>query len=114
MRCERVTLRDAPGWAWLGELTGRDEAGVHDLNTAAAVALLDGLVGRDGLDGVQPGRAIELTASDRDRLLAAVYRRTYGDRITSTLTCAGCGVPFDLSFSLAALLVDLDARTAPA
>lgn len=114
MRCERVTLRAAPGWAWLGELTGRDEAAVHDLSTATAIALLDGLVGREGRDGVQPGQAIELTAADRDRLLAVVYRRTYGDRIVSTLTCEGCGGPFDVSFSLVGLVDSLTARTAPA
>ena len=38
--------------------------------------------------------AADLTAADRDRLLAALYEQAFGDRIDSTLTCAECARPW--------------------
>ena len=95
-----------PGWARLGALTGREEVAVEDASTATAIRLLDRLLVADTAAVVQPGQSADLTAADRDRLLAAVYGRAYGDLIVSTVTCAGCATPFELSFSLA----DLGAR----
>ena len=85
------------------ELTGADEMAVDGAGTASALALL----GR--VADVEGGGVDALTASDRDRLLAAVYRATFGDRVQSSPTCAGCGKPFDVAFSLSALVRDLDA-----
>src|SRR5262249_48366965 len=72
----------------VNELTGFDEQAVRDVSTATALELLDRL-----LQDVSAGswRAAQLTASDRDRLLAAVYRVTYGPRIDSTPRCTQCG-----------------------
>jgi hypothetical protein len=53
-------------------------------------------------------RAAHLTAADRDRLLAAIYRTTYGDRIASTPPCRNCGSLFDLTFALDDLLAAVD------
>ncbi len=91
--------------ARLRELTGRDEYAVSGASTAAAIALLTAL-----LEG---GSAAELVAADRDRLLAAIYARAFGDRIESTLTCAHCGQPFDLDFSLRQLIESVEGRSAP-
>ncbi|HEY6805628.1 MAG TPA: hypothetical protein VI306_18765 [Pyrinomonadaceae bacterium] len=92
--------------ARMRELTGRDEFEVLGTNTANAIRLLSSLLeDRDGLD------AADLVASDRDRLLAAVYRRAFGDRIESTITCARCSQPFDLDFSLRQLIKTVDDRS---
>ena len=89
-----MSLRFAPGMhrVVLRELTGHDERFVRDTSTAAAIALLDQLVEPAG----ESWRTARLTASDRDRLLAAVYRLTYGDRIESTARCQRCDSPFDV------------------
>lgn len=87
------------GWpqAWLRELTGREEMQLVGTDVDGAIGLIDSL-----LVGGQPQgqSAKHLTAPDRDRVLAAIYRNTYGDRISGTLECIGCGAPFDLDFSL--------------
>jgi hypothetical protein len=93
---DRVVLEHAPQRAavQLGELCGADEESVAARDTAAALALLDRLTA-----GSPPARS--LTAADRDRLLAAVYRRSYGAKIQTSLTCGACGESFDLDFDLA-------------
>src|SRR4051812_7854929 len=98
----RVALDGVQGlrWAWLREITGADEAALEGRDTPAAIALLDRLlVDRPGAT-VRPGEAALLTITDRDLLLAAVYRASFGARIGSTVACAGCGAPFDLDFDL--------------
>jgi hypothetical protein len=52
----------------------------------------------------QPGSAAQLTAADRDRLLAAIFQRNYGRQVVSTLICSACGQVFDLDFDLPELL----------
>jgi hypothetical protein len=84
---------------WLRDLCGVDEQTVEDGGTAGAVALVERLlVEAPGGDTVPT--AASLVASDREALLAAVYRRTFGDAVRATATCAGCGSPFDVDFSL--------------
>jgi hypothetical protein len=78
-------------------LTGYDEQLVGDTHTATAIKLIDRLLAQ--VDSSSP-KASALTASDRDRLLAAVYERTFGPRIQSTTRCAGCDQLFDLEFSV--------------
>jgi hypothetical protein len=86
--------------ARLRELRGRDEYAVRGMSTANAIALLASLLEPDPATGTDKLQAADLVAADRDRLLAAVYQSAFGDRIESTLTCEGCGEPFDLHFSL--------------
>jgi hypothetical protein len=57
-----------------------------------------------------PPRAADLTTADRDRLLAAIYERTFGGRIASTVRCTRCEARFDVSFALRALVTDADAN----
>src|SRR5262245_21821872 len=112
MPLAQVSCRFAPGPARVKvrELTGLDEQLVQDASTATAIELLDRLV--EGLpDG--PGRAARVTASDRDRLLAAVYRLPYGPRIDSTARCTACGKLFDLTFSLDDLLSAVERAPSP-
>ncbi len=93
----------------LRELTGLDERSVVSAGTAAAIDLLDRLA-----EAAPAGwRAVRLTAADRDRLLAAVYRRAYGQRVAGTVPCSACASPFDLEFALDELVAAVE-RAEPA
>jgi hypothetical protein len=90
-------------YAHLRELCGRDESLVAGTSSAVAVTLLDRLLVPAPGAAVLPGAAGDLAICDRDRLLAAVYCATFGDRIETRTTCTHCCQPFDLQFSLTAL-----------
>jgi len=94
--------------ARLRELCGHDESLVRGTSSAVAVTLLDRLLVAGPGAVVPPGSAGDLPICDRDRLLAAVYRATFGDRIDTRSACGHCGEPFDLQFSLAALQDSLE------
>lgn len=94
------------------ELSGRDEGFVHGTSSATAAALLDRLLVPLPGAAVQPGCSAELAICDRDRLLAAVYRDTFGDRVETRAPCRACGVPFELTFSLTVLEAGIAANTA--
>lgn len=111
----RVTLQPGlPGgrWACLRELCGRDETDLAGEEDLVAVELLDRLLVERPGTTVGPGSAAALAISDRDRLLAAVYARHFADRIEGSQRCASCGAPFEVSFSLAALLESLEPELA--
>jgi len=94
-------------WARLRELSGADEAWAAEGRVAsslAAVELLERLLVPTPGTTVGPDRARELAVGDRDRLLAAIYRRTFGGAIESAATCTSCGESFDLAFDLGDLL----------
>ena len=101
MFAETIPLRFDPGGrvARVRELTGRDEYSVLGTNTANAIDLLTGLIETKASENERVA-AIDLVAADRDRVLAAIYKKAFGDRIESTLTCNGCSQPFDIDFSL--------------
>jgi len=113
MYSETIPLRFAgPGnVACLRELTGRDEYGVGGSDTANAIGLLSNLL--RFASNTQSMQAADLVASDRDLLLAAIYKRAFGDRIESTLNCGQCKQPFDLGFSLAQVIESLDNTAQP-
>jgi hypothetical protein len=97
-----VTLNYLPGPVVIGlrEVCGEDEQVVTGIGTMMAVRLLDRLlVPGNGAD-TTPVQPMNMTASDRDRLLATVYRRAYGPQIESTVRCIKCGELFDIDFSL--------------
>ncbi len=110
-----VTLRATPDAErpapriTLGDLRGSDEIALSGIDTQAAVRLLDRLIGSGGGDAA----ARTLSASDRDRLLAALHRDAFGDIINATPSCAQCRERFDVSFSLSELQRHLDAGSAP-
>lgn len=101
---ERVSLQHRAGQPQvmrLREPGGQDELSAQGVDTHAAVRLLDRLHDRPDFT------VAELSASDRDRLLAAFYRALWGDRVLSSLDCAACGAIYDLSFTLSALQREL-------
>lgn len=52
-----------------------------------------------------PEALLALAVADRDLLLLAVRRATYGDRFDVVLSCTACGEPMDVSFSADAIPV---------
>ena len=90
---------DGRGRAFLRALTGADEVAAE----AGAIALLDRLLVA-GSQAIRPGEAARLPIADRDRLLAALYRDLFGDRIEADVPCRSCDRPFAVGFSLAALI----------
>lgn len=85
--------------AFLRSLTGADELAAD----AGALTLLDRLLVA-GSQAIHPGEAARLAVADRDRLLAAIQRGVFGDRIEADAPCRDCGRPFAVAFSLAALV----------
>ena len=110
MFAENIPLRFAgPGQvACLREMTGRDEYSVEGTDTANAISLLGNLL--HVASNAKTVSAADLVASDRDFLLAAVYKRAFGDRIEGTLSCAQCDQPFDLNFSLVEVMESVAKR----
>src|SRR5260370_15185647 len=94
--------------AQLRELNGLDEQSVCRTDTATAISLLDRLLMRGPGSVSEDFKAINLTASERDRLLACVYEQTFGPRIESTSYCNLCQSPFDLTFTIGSLLAAFD------
>jgi hypothetical protein len=85
--------------AFLRRLTGADELAAD----AGAMALLDRLLVL-GTRAIRPGEAARLPVTDRERLLAALQRDIFGDRIEADAPCRDCGRLFAVAFSLAALV----------
>jgi hypothetical protein len=110
MVAETIELRFGVGArvAHLRELTGRDEQAVSGTSTADAIRLLDALLSSPVRHDAERLCAVDLAAADRDRMLATVYERAFGDRIESTLTCTRCTQPVDLHFSLRQLTASLN------
>lgn len=93
-----------PGPLVLGALTGAAEMAVSAAGASDAIALIDALIQPRGGAPVAPGEAASMTVSDRDRLMATLYRLVYGGRISGVSQCHGCGERFDFDFELDALL----------
>jgi len=79
-------------------LCGHDELPLAAEDTRTSIALLDALI------EAPEGAADTLTTPERDRLLAEVWRRTYGPRVRSSPRCAACDRPFDADFDLDVLM----------
>lgn len=93
----------------LVQTPGRNGVRLRELDGHAGIIAADGatpavLEWLDLLLEEGPVRASELAISDRDRVLAEIYIREFGDRISSTIDCRRCGRPFDLTFSLRGLM----------
>jgi hypothetical protein len=107
---DRVIVPLARGSWTLRTLTGRDEQ-LADGGAGAGRALLARLLENGGS---QPSiDASRLTAAERDRLFAALWRHTFGDTILASHRCEQCRELFDLTLSLDALLNSLDATPKP-
>jgi hypothetical protein len=88
-------------------LCGTDEESVDGTDTEQALRLLDRLLLDLPGAAFKPGQAAELSAPDRDRLLAEVYKAEFGPRIACTLQCGACAARFEMSFVLADLVDSL-------
>lgn len=109
-----VTYGDRPGCVFVRPLRGDDEESVVDADTWSAIALVDRLLVDIAGAACAPGQASALTAADRDRVLAAVYRAELGDRIASTVSCPACAAQFDLDFRLSELCATIVADVSAA
>ena len=99
-----LSFAGATSVARLREMTGRDERAILGAGTVDAIQLLDALLDNSLTHRGERLCAADLVTADRDRLLAAVYERAFGDRIESTLGCARCAQPFEMCFSLSELI----------
>ncbi len=84
---------------------------VTETGAAQAIALIDAMAER-WPDRVQA--AADLSVSDRDRLMAQIYARVFGGRISGTSECQGCAERFDFDFALDDLLASVEAEPARA
>ncbi len=103
----RLSNTHGPEWVTLREITGIEEQAVANTSTLDAIQLLDALIVSDYEGGLRQGEVVNLTPWDREQLLAAVYMRTYGVRIESTIKCHQCAENFDMDFELDRLLESL-------
>lgn len=101
------------GWAYLREITGAEEQSITSTTTADAIRLLGRLLVDSQPGSLRPQELTGLPAGDRDRMLAEIYQRIYGQRIDSTVDCRFCGEAFDLDFSLSELLQSLHSVEMP-
>jgi hypothetical protein len=102
------------GWVCVRELTGSDEEWVDGRGTAVGIELLDRLLVAAPGAALGPGEAAQLTAADRDTLLAAVYAVAFGPRIEATQHCGQCAAKFDLDFAVPALVAGVGRQREPA
>jgi hypothetical protein len=91
-------------------LCGTDEESVEGTDTEQALRLLDRLLLDVPGAAFKPGQAAELSAPDRDRLLAEIYQAEFGARIECTLQCRDCAERFDMNFVLSDLVESLRSR----
>lgn len=92
-------------WACLRAPRGHDEQALtREVGATAAVELIDRLLLDVPGTTVGPGCAWRLAVADRDRLLAAIYADSFGDRVESEVPCAACAEASQIDFSLAALV----------
>ena len=109
---DHVQLEHSPSCrtAVLREITGIEEQQVSGTTTADVMQLLEHLI-VEVPGSLHRDDLIQLTACDRDRLLAVIYSRIYGRRVDSSAICAACGEAFDLHFDLADLIDTLLSST---
>ena len=96
--------------ALLRELTGFDELGTEGTHPVAATALIERLL-VEAPGALGPTELSTLPLGERDRLVAALHARHFGDRVESVVCCSACGKAFAIDFSLQALLASLSEGT---
>jgi hypothetical protein len=90
-------------WVALRALSGRDELAVDPTQPYAENRFLEGLLA-DPRHSETGGLWSRLTVSDRDRVLASIYRATYGEEVRCACSCTRCGQRLEIEFSMADLL----------
>ena len=109
--CISLKYASAGDFVYLRELTGRDELSVSETGTIGAIQLLDRLLADGHETALIPGQADEIATADRDWLLAEIYKRAYGTKIESTISCTTCSSFIDLNFNLDDLLAFIQSKT---
>lgn len=97
----------------LRELNGHDEFLITDTGTLSALELLNNIIVQKLSDNSNTQillKAEKITITDRDYLLARIYKNVYGSRIESSLNCNSCGELYDLNFSLDDLIINTGNR----
>ena len=103
----RIALEPGlPGtrWACLRELCGHDEGNLRSSAPLAATDLLARLVEPSFSDSITPEQVWDLSVSERDRLLASVYRVAFGEVVEAKTVCRKCEEALEVSFSMHDLL----------
>jgi len=97
-------------FAWLRELSGRDELDLGQRHPSVLSDVLARLLVSVPGAALGPTDLARASLADRDRLVAGLYLHAFGDLIESRAPCAACGDDFELGFSLSALLAALDEK----
>lgn len=98
---------EAPRSVRLRPITGRDELAV----TAYDYSSVHGLVSRLASGSSGPALDLgQLTVSEIDRLLAALYDMLYGDSAECRVRCGGCGEAYEFTLSLSQMIAAQDAE----
>jgi hypothetical protein len=92
--------------ARLRELSGLDELG-SARGPVAATELLERLIVEAPGQVLKRSELWSVPLGERDRMIAALHARHFGDRIESVVSCRGCGKAFAVEFSLDALIASL-------
>jgi hypothetical protein len=86
--------------AYLRDLCGQDELWVEPRGSLGVTDLIERLLVDVPGAAVCAGTIDDLTLSDRDLIVAALYGRYFGDRIEAALHCRSCGEVGEVSFSM--------------
>jgi hypothetical protein len=89
---------------YLRDICGGDELSVSSDKSTDAIRLIDQLMVLPAQENKSVSLAADLTVSDRDFVLAAIYQRIFGSKIESTIHCEKCKEPIDLDFALPQLV----------
>lgn len=101
------------GHVLVRELKGADEQAVAGTDAYQARCLVDRLLVDAPGVAYGTGRAAALTVAERDRVLAQVYGRAFGDRVAASASCPACGARYDLEFSMGQLVASVQAEPPP-
>jgi hypothetical protein len=106
MRVDLAHGLDGRSWAVLRPLTGRDELMLDPDLPSAGSRLVDRLLVAATGTAAAPGSVPHLSVSDRDRLLAGLYRAAFGAGVELIAACVACGEKLEVTFALDALLAN--------
>jgi hypothetical protein len=101
---------NGPRHALLREPSGRDESLFARQDPVFASELVGRLLVSVGGKPSSEAPVWSLSVADRDRLVAELFLRCFGDRVEAVATCNGCQKSFGFAFSLGALLSDHGTR----
>lgn len=96
----------------LRDLSGHEELAYFEPNAEGASRLVLRLVEGQELEDEARLRE-QMTSSARDRLVAGLYQRCFGDQVCSRVACPTCEREIEIEFSLTAYLESLGRGSVP-